>query len=242
MLKEIKIEKYDNLSDLRQKLGELDRSGNESDLRDVHQAREVVLAELTVNMNALKAYIHSRYHLGRALWAYSQHFKENRNWTAAAELIASAILRNKRTVFRMIGDYEWASQLPATIIGALLDQDIDPAAHKNAPIVEELRQLPEPETPKQAVETVARIVTEHSIAKKKKAPAKSATMDFEEFAAKFVKQLEDRYRAVTLQEKVNEVRRLFELANSTLRLQIRELRQYSRPALVPKPATWEVVA
>ena len=236
MLKEIKFEKYDNLSDLRRKLGELDRSGNESDLRDVHQAREVVLAELTVNMNTLKAYIQSRYHLGRALSAYSQHFKEKRNWTAAAELIASAILKNKRTVFRMIGDYEWASELPASIIDAMFDQDVDPAAHKNAPIVEELRQLPEPETPKQAVETVARIVTEHSIAKKKKkAPARSVTSDIEEFGGWLVKRFVDRFRNVVPEQKVSDVRFLFEFVNSTLRTEIRELRQFSRPALVPKP-------
>jgi hypothetical protein len=195
----------------------------------------LVLANLTTYITTLKAEVHSRYHLGRALQAYSQHFKEKRNWTAAAELIASAIRRNKRTVFRMIEDYEWASQLPATIIDALLDQDIDPAAGKNAPIVEELLKEADPETPERASHTV-RVVRERSIARKqRKGPARSARWDFETFAARLMKQLEDQYRSVAPEQKKSEIRYLFELGNCTLRLDIRELRQFSRPALVPKP-------
>lgn len=217
-----------NLSNLDRLLRKAEAGHVESGSEGLRRARSAI-------MGTISAYRHSRFEFGRTLREYKSHFKALQGWVAAAIVIGAALDRDEKTIFRIIADYERAARLPEITIDALLHQNIDPAARKNAPIVEELFQLPQPKTAKQALKVVARVAREQSIAKKRKAPAKSATMDFEEFAAKIVKQLEDRYRAVTLQEKENEVRYLFELANSTLRLQIRELRQFSRPALVPKP-------
>lgn len=236
-MKEIQpLPRMDILSNFREQLCKLEGPCAECDRAGRRQDREGVIDALSV----LKR---SRLDSGRALRAYKVHFKAAHKWVAVAKVIGAFIQRDEKTVYRMIADYERASQLPAITIDALLDQNVDPAAGKNVLIVEELLQQPEPETQEQAAKNVARAVTKQSIAKKKKkAPAKSATTDFREFAEWMVKKLEDRYRSAPLEQKEAEVRYLFELANSTLRLEIRELRQFSRPALVPKPEQRRAVA
>jgi hypothetical protein len=64
-------------------------------------------------------------------------------------------------------------------------------------------------------------------------------MGIEEFAARMVRLFEDRYRFVKPQETDAEVCYILELMVNTLRVPITELRQYSRPALVPKPTMKE---
>lgn len=236
MIKEFKIEKkFDKLSNLREQLRKVEPAYLASSDRKVRQAREGLIS-------ALRSYTSSRFHVGRTLCAYKELFKAEQLWMQAAKIIATSIDRDERTIFRIIDDFEWASHLPAITIDALQDQNIDPAAGKNALIVEDLLQQSEPETQEQAAKTVARAVMKHSIAKKKKAAAKSTPTDFREFAEWMVKKLEDRYRSVPLEEKEAEIRYLFELANSTLRLEIRELRQFSRTALVPRPEQRRAVA
>jgi hypothetical protein len=59
--------------------------------------------------------------------------------------------------------------------------------------------------------------------------------DLEAFAERVVKQFEDRYRSATPQQRDAEVRYILELQVNRLRAPIRELRQFGRPTLVPKP-------
>jgi hypothetical protein len=227
MMRTIKHVQLDNLSNLDRLLKKAEAGHVESSSEGLRRARSAI-------MGTLRAYRHSRFEFGRTLREYKRHFKAHQGWVAAAKVIGTAIDRDEKTIFRIVADYERAARLPEITIDALLDQNIDPAARKNAPIIEELLQGPMPKTTKQALKIVG-VAREQSMAKKRKAPAKSITMDFEDFAARVVKQLEERYRTVTPEQKESEIQYLFELANCTLRLEIRELRQFARPALVPKP-------
>ncbi|HUZ95500.1 MAG TPA: hypothetical protein VMU57_11355 [Edaphobacter sp.] len=53
---------------------------------------------------------------------------------------------DERTVFRIIEDYERATQLPPIILEAMLEKQIEPAAAKNIDVVETLLQMPKPAT------------------------------------------------------------------------------------------------
>jgi hypothetical protein len=160
------------------------------------------------------------------------HFKPGRGWVAAAKIIAAAMDCDERTVFRIIEDYERASQLPPIILEAMLEQQIEPAAAKNIDVIETLRQIPEPKTSEEASAVVAKAFKSRVVQKTKKASAKP---DLEAFAERIVKQFEDRYRSATPQQRDAEVQYILELLVNTLRAPIRELRQFGRPTLVPKP-------
>ncbi|MDR5727629.1 MAG: hypothetical protein RB191_09405 [Terriglobia bacterium] len=60
----------------------------------------------------------------------------------AAKVIAAAIDCDEKTVFRIIEDYEPASQLSPITLEAVLEQNIDPAAAKHARVVENLLRIP----------------------------------------------------------------------------------------------------
>lgn len=75
-----------------------------------------------------------------------------------------------------------------------MQQNIDPAAGKHAELVENLLQMPAPETREEASATVAGAVKAHVVQKKRKELPKPKEMDLEAFAKKVVKQFQDRYR------------------------------------------------
>ena len=156
---------------------------------------------------------------------------------AAARMIAAALDRDERTVFRILDDYERVAQLPAIVLEAIRVQNIDPAARKHAALVENLLQMREPETREEARAVVAGAVQEQVKRKqqKRKAISKSITTDIEEFANKVVRQFQERYRSAPLQDRDEEIQYILELVVNTLQAPIVELRQFSQPALVPKP-------
>jgi hypothetical protein len=145
-------------------------------------------------------------------------------------------------VYRIISVYERASNLPETVVDALVERNIDPAAGKNVELVDNLLQMPRPETRQEAATAVTEAFEKHSarkrLAKKKKA-AKSEKASVEEFAAHIVKQFEGRYRSAAPDVRDAEVRYVLERVVNTLRAEIRELRRFGRPALVPGPAVRE---
>jgi hypothetical protein len=224
MIREPQTVKLDNLSTLKQLLRKLEPSQLAYD-KSLRQAREGLIG-------ALRTYSHSRYDLGRALRAYREYFKVERAWMEAAKVIAAAIDRDEKTVFRIIEAYEKAAQLPAMTIKVMLDQDIDPAAAKHARVVEKLLRIPEPKTSEEAAADVTEAFRTLVLEKAKQASAKP---DLEAFAERIVKQFEDRYRSAAPQQRDAEVQYILELLVNTLRAPIRELRQFGRPTLVPKP-------
>lgn len=220
----------DNLSDFSTRLKEVENTYIRDSSAALAHARNSVVS-------ALPGFKSSRMNFGRILRAYKEHFKAARGWTAAMKVIAEAIGCDERTIDRIIEDYERASQLSSITLGAMVEQKIDPAAAKNAPVVEKLVQMPRPATREQAAEAVRIAVQEHVAQKKaaKKSGAKSTEHGLEEFTARVVKLFEHRYKSVMPQQRDVELRYVLERVVNTLRADIRELRQYGRPALVPKP-------
>jgi hypothetical protein len=176
------------------------------------------------------------------LRAYKGYFKPEKQWMAAAKVIGAALNRDEKTIFRIIEDFERADQLPAITIEALLEQNIDPAAHKHAEAVEDLLEMPEPETSEEAAAAVATAMKRRSAQKGTNTSSGTAEVGMEERADRIVKQLEPWYRSASPEHRDGQLQYVLEHVVNTLRSPIRELRQYSRPALVPKPATREVVA
>jgi hypothetical protein len=216
------------MSNLKSQLEKLEPECLAFNNRELRHARECLL-------EALQTYNHSRYHLGRTLRAYQSHFKARHQWVAVAKVVAAAMGRSDRTVFRILEDYERAAQLPPIMLEAMLDQKIDPAAGKNVAVVENLLQMPEPDTAEEAASVVAEAVRKQVAQRRKKASPCQAKPGVEAFAKHVVKQFQDRYRSVDRSERHAEVQYVLELVVNTLRIEVRELRHFARPALVPKP-------
>ena len=224
MIREPQTNKLDKMSNLKELLRKLEPSQLACD-PSLRQAREGVIG-------ALRTYTHSRYDLGRALRVYRKYFKAERAWMEAAKLIGAAMDRDVKTVFRMIEAYETASQLPAITLEAMREQNIDPAAAKNIAVVETLLKMPEPKTSEKASAVVRQAFKTQVLQKAKRASVKA---DLEAFSEKIVRQFEDRYRSAAPQQRDAEVQYILELLVNTLRAPSRELRQFGRPTLVPKP-------
>jgi hypothetical protein len=183
---------FANLANLRielkaaEKLGDLD-SGN----GELKQAREVLIS-------AINAYDRGRFELGRALWGYRARFKANQSWMQAAEKIAAFLKLSVRTVFRIIDDYEHASNLPRFTLEALQQLDVDPAAAKHRELVGELLDMPEPTTRDEAVAAAATAVEKRDTAKRERKTSLATERrkkSAEVFADRLVAQCLQRYRA-----------------------------------------------
>ena len=225
MRNETHVEKFDKMSNLSTELQRVEKTYIHTESAELAQTRNSVVG-------GLQAFGNSRFQLGRVLRQYKMHFKSGHGWVAAAKLIAAAIDRDERTVFRIIEDYERASQLSPIILEAMLEQQIEPAAAKHARVVENLLRIAEPKTSEQASAAVTKAFKTHVVQKTKRASAKP---ELEAFAERVVKQFEDRYRSATPRQRDAEVQYILELLVNTLRAPIRELRQFGRPTLVPKP-------
>ena len=228
----IESDRVANLANLRRELKLAEGTGSvESENRSLRQARETLISRI-------ESFQNSRYQLGRAIAAYKSFFKQEGSWTRAAKLIADYIGTSERTVHRIMEEYESASHLPEITLDAMMEQKIDPAAGKNADLVENLLEMPAPETRDEARAAV-RVVSQAHLEKKRlarKPIAKfSGTDDLDQFAQRVVRQFAERYRTATPEHRDAEVRYVLEMIVSSLRADIRELRQFARPALVPRP-------
>jgi hypothetical protein len=223
--------RFDNLSNLSGELGRVEGIYVQEITVELTNARNSVVG-------AVMGYSNSRLTLGRALRNYRLHFKADHSWVAAAKIIAAAFGCDERTVYRYIEDYERASQLPAITLEAMADQKIDPAAARNAGIVENLLQMPHPTTRAEASRPVATAHQKHLAGKMqhaKRTPSKLAEVSVEEFAAKIVRQFVNRYRSLAPQLRDSELQFVLELVINTLRSDIRELNMFDQQALVSKP-------
>jgi hypothetical protein len=229
-MREMETSKFDKLSNLKAELKNVERFYFRLKTIGLAQARNSLVENLP-------AYIKSRFDLGKLLLKYKRLFKEERGWIAAAEVIAGAIDRDLRTVLRIVDDYERAVQLPPIVLDAMRGQHLDPAAAKNIPILENLVQMPNPETREAAAEAVAKAVQKHEAQKKekRKAATKPSEMGLEVFAETVVKLFKERFQSASPSEKSTVVQFVLELVVNTLQVPLQELRQYGRPTLVPKP-------
>jgi len=153
-----------------------------------------------------------RFDLGRVLSRYRAHFKADHHWLAAAKVIASALRVSERTDHRILEEYEPASKLPETVVEAMKEQNIDPAAGKNAGLVTELLQTPEPGSRQEAGTIVAEKQQEQVAKKKqKKAGLRSTTIvSRKSVVARIVAQLRNRLKAISPEERDSEVRAILE--------------------------------
>lgn len=220
------VERFDKMSNLSKELQRIEKAYIHTKSAELAKTRNSVVG-------GLQKFGNSRFQLGRVLRQYKMHFKSEHGWVAAAKLIAAAMDRDVKTVFRMIEAYETASQLPAITLDAMREQNIDPAAAKHAGVVANLLRLPEPKTSEKASAVVREAFKKQVLQKAKRASVKA---DLEAFAERVVKQFEERYRSATPQQRDAEVQYILELLVNRLRAPIRELRQFGRPTLVPKPS------
>ena len=229
-MKEIEVSGFDNLSNLGRDLKKVENAYIKTASSELAQARNSVVG-------ALPGFKLNRLNFGRLLRAYKEHFKAGHGWVEAAKIIASALDCSERTVYRIIEDYERASQLPSITLNTMLEQKIDPAAAKNAPMVDNLVRMPSPATREEAATIVSQVRKDQFARKRaaKKAAAKPAEAGLEAFTEHIVRQFEHHFRSMPPEQRDSAVRYVLEMITSTLRSDISELHQYSRPALVPKP-------
>ncbi len=225
-------EKFDKMSVLAGELERIENSFGDAQGEDLTRTRGALLG-------AIEKYTGSRFALGHMLLQYKQYFRAERGWVVAARAIGAAIGRNERTVYRIIGDYEIASQLPPVTINALQEMNIDPAAAKNLKVVKKLLEMPKPKSAKDAEDAV-NVAIQENLARKKLSAKTPVGSELEDFAQKIVKQFESRYGSSAPHERDAEVRYVLELVVNTLRADIRDLKIYGRPTLVPKPSRREV--
>jgi hypothetical protein len=83
---------------------------------------------------------------------------------------------------------------------------------------------------------VAQVRSEHAVQKKAVRAAKTAgTETTKEFAERVLRYFKERFGTMPPQKRDSELQYVLELIVNTLRSDIRELKQFGRPALVPKP-------
>jgi hypothetical protein len=223
--------KFDKLSDFAAELKRIEGTYIKFVSAELAQARNSVVG-------SLPGFKCSRMDFGRVLRAYKEHFKAERGWMEAAKVIAGALRCDERTVYRIIEDYERASQLPAVTLEAMAEQKIDPAAAKNAEIVGNLLQMPVPATREEATTIVAACHGEQVERKRqarKQSTATTSKVDLDGFARHIAKQFEDRFRSAAPETRDAEVQFVIEFVVSTIHAGISEVRHFDRPNLVPKP-------
>ena len=103
-------------------------------------------------------------------------------------------------------------------------------------MIQKLAQMPEPETPEKAELAVARVHSEHVTRKKALRAAKGGKKEkLDDFAERVLRHFEERFGTMKPEQRDAELRYVLERIVNKLRADIRELRQYGRPTLVPKP-------
>ena len=86
-------------------------------------------------VDAALHYKSARYRFGKALYIYKAAIPYA-GWMIAVQIIAKAIGVNERTVRNALAAYERTVPLPEDVIDALEDAGLDPAARKNAKIID----------------------------------------------------------------------------------------------------------
>jgi N-glycosylase/DNA lyase len=231
---QVQLENFANLTDLEDALRKIETEHIEtgdSDTGPVEEARVAVVQAVE------RAYL-SRFHLGKALFAYRKHFKAERGWMEVAKAIGDVMHRSDKTVRNIISDYERLyAALPPAVIEVADARGIDLARKKFLQAVKTIEAKIGPDDVVDR-DQASRIIDQVIPIKPASITAKPR-LDLDDFAERTVRSFEKRYNGHSQEVRDAEVRYILELINATLRSSIRELRQYGRPALVPKPATKE---
>ena len=187
---------------------------------------------------AIKHAFLSRFNLGKALSSYRDFFKAERGWMEAADIIACGMHCCEKTVRNVISDYEQLSAaLPANVIEAAELRGID-LARKKFLSVKSAEGTIKPDdvvSDDQAGQIVDGIIASKTVDKVAKSPRPVPSI--EDFADRTAISIEKLLNGASPEAREAEVLYVLEYVNARLRTSIRELRQYGRPTLVPKPAT-----
>jgi hypothetical protein len=230
--KKNELANFSNLSGLEDALRRIEARNIETDHSDagaLDAARSAVMIAIHL------AYL-SRFYLGKVLLTYKSHFKAELGWMDVSKAIGNSLHCSDKTVRNIIADCERLSAaLPAAVIEAAEDRRIDLARKKYEPEVKAIAEMVGPNEvigKEEAIQIVAKIIP-ISPASKDVKPRES----LDDFANRTTKSFEKRYAGILPEVRDVELRYILELVNATLRTSVKELRQYGRPALVPKPAT-----
>lgn len=232
---ETKLVNFTNLPDLDFALGMIEAQHVETPVggrAGVWKARAEVI-------NAIQQAFQSRFNLGKALSAYRDLFKAERGWIEASNAIAEALHICEKTVRNKITDYEQLSAaLPEEVIQAAELRGIDLAQKKFLSAVKSVEGTISPNhvvSEEQASQIVDNIIACKTADKTAKSP--KPVPSIEEFADRTATSFEKLLRGASPEVRYAEVRFVLESVNHKLGTSIRDLRQYTRPTMVPRPST-----
>ena len=215
-------DQFDNLSNLARQLREVEFTHIRDISPELSRTRNGLL-------RVLQDYTYARFQLGRLLHAYRAFYKPGHGWVAAAKVLGAAIRRDERTIYRIVEDFERAEQVAPILLEALEEQQIDPAAPKNADIIEDLRRVPVPASTQEAAEVVGAAVSVHN--ERKKAARESRKNErAEDFVERVASLFKARYAGMPDEKAEPEMERVLRLV--AVKLGIRLAR---RSILPPNP-------
>lgn len=209
--------RFDNLSNLEPALRQIELQHLPPECPDLAQARNGLLG-------GIRNYMQNRYNFGRLLRIYKTLYKKEHGWTAAAKVIAAAIGREERTIYRLIEDYERAENLTPILVDAMVEQKIDPAARKNATLVTNLLQVPAPQTRAEADAVVATAMREQVAEKKARKGPKPVlrAKELKALARNIVEECRHHFRNAGQEERKAELRYVFGEVVAALGLSMEE--------------------
>lgn len=221
---------FANLANLETDLKEAEEAGDiKCDNQDLQHAREALLG-------VIQTFACRAYELGSALRVYRSYFKAEHGWVKAASVIAGAIGRSPRTIYRLVEEYEYASQLPQITRDAMQEQQIEPCARKNAGLVTALLKEPQPSTREDA-DAAVKIAYQNNLAQKqqRKMTVETEEVSIDKLAARISKILIGRYKLADPSKRDDELQNLFELVASKLQADITPAGHVKRPIQVIMP-------
>ncbi|MFZ1083421.1 MAG: hypothetical protein WAN35_00500 [Terracidiphilus sp.] len=218
--------KSDILSNLTAELEKIEKKHIKSHCDKLVQAR-------TDLANALHGFTCSRFDVGKILFEYRGYYKLRHGWVDAAEAIGNAINRNKRTIYRMVRDYEIATQISPLLLNVLAEMDIDPTRAQYLKLAQLLLKIKTPSSSEDAEKKVKEALAKVAeTGARKNSAAKPKSLD--DFTNQIVDIFVGRYGAATPKECRNEVRDILNMIVAALGPEISDLRTIGHQELPPK--------
>lgn len=221
----------DKLSNLAVELEADERELGEAVAIGMKEAREEVVAALIAHGEIV-------YRVVETLSRYRKFFKAKHTWLKILDRIAAARGCSTKTLRRLLSNYDKAQELEQVVIDEMLEQHIDPSLPRNRPVVEILGRDPRPKNRQEATAAVnsarANLITMTNPPKTDMEAGDPQSA--EEFARRLARLVEPWYRGFSLEDRDVQLRYVLEKLVNRLRADIRELRIYSRPDQVRKPA------
>lgn len=221
----------DKLSNLAAELEADERELGEVAADGRKKAREEVVAALIAHREIV-------YRVVETLSRYRKFFKAKHTWLKILDRIAAARGCSTKTLRRLLSNYDKAQELEQAVVDEMLEQHIDPSLPRSRPVVEILARAPRPKNREEAAAAVssARSNLIAMTNPPKTDPAAGGPESAEEFARRLARLVEPWYRGFSLEDRDVQLRYVLEKLVNRLRADIRELRIYSRPDQVRKPA------